>query len=203
MDAQRIFEPTPGPRRRRGRRLHRRPHDQGRRRDAVLQGQGGTPARGRARLRDDPALRLRLPPVRHRRRLAQDRTASSASTTCTRTRNARASWSRPSCRATARGARRWRTLWTTADWHEREQFDLLGVVFDGPPRSAPPAAARRLGRAPDAQGLQGSRRVPRHADHPAQRRSSCSRLRQGAARRKPAVRRDERTRLRLRDPARR
>ena len=23
------------------------------------------------------------------------------------------------------------TLWKTADWHERETFDLLGVIFDG------------------------------------------------------------------------
>ena len=25
------------------------------------------------------------------------------------------------------------TLWKTADWHERETFDLFGVVFDGHP----------------------------------------------------------------------
>ena len=25
------------------------------------------------------------------------------------------------------------TLWKTADWHERETFDLLGVIFDGHP----------------------------------------------------------------------
>jgi NADH-quinone oxidoreductase subunit C len=24
-------------------------------------------------------------------------------------------------------------VWPTADWHEREQFDLLGIVFDGHP----------------------------------------------------------------------
>lgn len=25
------------------------------------------------------------------------------------------------------------TLWKTADWHERETYDLLGIVFDGHP----------------------------------------------------------------------
>ena len=25
------------------------------------------------------------------------------------------------------------TLWKTADWHERETYDLLGVIFDGHP----------------------------------------------------------------------
>jgi NADH-quinone oxidoreductase subunit C len=24
-------------------------------------------------------------------------------------------------------------VWPTCDWHEREQFDLLGIVFDGHP----------------------------------------------------------------------
>ena len=24
-------------------------------------------------------------------------------------------------------------VWPTADWHEREQFDLMGIVFDGHP----------------------------------------------------------------------
>ena len=25
------------------------------------------------------------------------------------------------------------SVWPTCDWHEREQFDLMGIVFDGHP----------------------------------------------------------------------
>ena len=25
------------------------------------------------------------------------------------------------------------SVWPTADWHEREQYDLMGIVFDGHP----------------------------------------------------------------------
>lgn len=28
------------------------------------------------------------------------------------------------------------SVWPTADWHEREQFDLMGIVFDGHPNLA-------------------------------------------------------------------
>jgi len=28
------------------------------------------------------------------------------------------------------------SVWPTADWHEREQFDLMGVQFDGHPNLA-------------------------------------------------------------------
>ena len=31
------------------------------------------------------------------------------------------------------GAQRRRRVWPTADWHEREAFDLMGIVFDGHP----------------------------------------------------------------------
>ena len=49
------------------------------------------------------------------------------------------------------------TLWPTAEWHEREVFDLFGVRFNGNPRPAAHPDARQLGRPPAAQGLSGGR----------------------------------------------
>ena len=37
-------------------------------------------------------------------------------------------------------------LWSTADWHEREVYDLSGVYFTGHPEPAPHPLPRRLGR---------------------------------------------------------
>ena len=39
-------------------------------------------------------------------------------------------------------------VWPAAGWPEREVWDMFGIVFDGHPRSAAPADARGLGRAP-------------------------------------------------------
>ena len=44
-----------------------------------------------------------------------------------------ASGSRWGCPTTIRTCRRSPPLFPTADWHERETWDLFGVVFDGHP----------------------------------------------------------------------
>ena len=51
-------------------------------------------------------------------------------------------------------------VWPTADWHEREAWDLMGIAFDGPPEPEAHPARRRLGRAPAAQGLPASAASP-------------------------------------------
>ena len=48
-------------------------------------------------------------------------------------------------------------IWKTANWHEREAYDLYGINFEGTQRPAANPDAGGLGRAPAAQGLQGSR----------------------------------------------
>ena len=52
-------------------------------------------------------------------------------------------------------------VWSTADWHEREVFDLSGVLFTGPRRPAAHPLARGLGRPSAAQGLPAARRISR------------------------------------------
>ena len=44
-------------------------------------------------------------------------------------------------------------VWKTADWHEREVFDLSGVNFIGHPESSAHPLPRRLGRLSAAEGL--------------------------------------------------
>ena len=44
-------------------------------------------------------------------------------------------------------------VWPTADWHEREQFDMMGIEFSRPPQPEAADHAVGLGRAPAAQGL--------------------------------------------------
>ena len=50
-------------------------------------------------------------------------------------------------------------VWPTADWHEREAWDMMGIAFDGHPNLDPDPDGRRLGRAPAAQGLSDRRRA--------------------------------------------
>ena len=74
------------------------------------------------------------------------------------------------------------SVWPTADWHEREQFDLMGITLRRASEPAAPPDGGRLGRAPAAQGLSDRRRAgallgrrmtiaperaPRLADRPA------------------------------------
>ncbi len=44
-------------------------------------------------------------------------------------------------------------LYPTADWQERETYDMFGIVFDGHPEPDPDPHAGRLGGPPAAQGL--------------------------------------------------
>ena len=63
-------------------------------------------------------------------------------------------------------------VWKTANWFEREVYDLFGVDLHRPPRPPPHHAARRLGRPPAAQGLPGGGRLARNlqrAREPARR----------------------------------
>ena len=50
-------------------------------------------------------------------------------------------------------------VWPTADWHEREAYDLMGIVLRGPPEPRAHPDGRRLGGAPAAQGLPDRRRA--------------------------------------------
>ena len=84
-------------------------------------------------LKSEPGPRLRLPDEPLRRRLAEARTRSTSSTTSSPTRSGTV---RAQGAARPRGSRRCRRVegvWKAADWHEREAFDLLGVVFTGHP----------------------------------------------------------------------
>ena len=61
-------------------------------------------------------------------------------------------------RRRARAERR-SPVWPTADWHEREAFDLMGIAVRRPPEPEADPPRRRLGRAPAAQGLPDRRRA--------------------------------------------
>ena len=50
-------------------------------------------------------------------------------------------------------------VWPTADWHEREAYDMLGINIIGPSEPEADPDGRRLGRAPAAQGLPDRRRA--------------------------------------------
>ena len=48
-------------------------------------------------------------------------------------------------------------VYPTADWQERETWDMFGIVYDGHPGADPDPHAGRLGRSPPAQGLPARR----------------------------------------------
>ena len=50
-------------------------------------------------------------------------------------------------------------VWPTADWHEREAWDLMGIRDRRPPEPEADPPRRRLGRPPAAQGLPARRRA--------------------------------------------
>ena len=50
-------------------------------------------------------------------------------------------------------------VWPTADWHEREACDLMGIAHRRPPEPEADPPRRRLGRPPAAQGLPARRRA--------------------------------------------
>ena len=69
-------------------------------------------------------------------------------------------------------------IWATADWHEREAYDMYGIKFPRPPGSAPHPHVGRLPVLPAAQGFPARRPPQRHARRGLQQ----------AARRWPAAR---------------
>ena len=50
-------------------------------------------------------------------------------------------------------------VWPTADWHEREAWDMMGIPIEGHPNLKRILMRRRLGGAPAAQGLPDRRRA--------------------------------------------
>ena len=56
------------------------------------------------------------------------------------------------------------SMWKSANWMEREIFDLLGVDVRGPLRPAPHADARGLDRPSAAQGFRRAAGIPRYLD---------------------------------------
>ena len=50
-------------------------------------------------------------------------------------------------------------IWPTADWHEREAFDMMGIRDRGPPEPPADPDGGRLGGPPAAQGLPDRRRA--------------------------------------------
>ena len=96
--------------------------------------------------------------ARHARR--RSRSASRSTTTCSRARRRRRARARPGVARRRRDAsRRVVPVWPTADWHEREAWDMMGIPFDGHPEPRPDPDGRRLGGAPAAQGLPDRRRA--------------------------------------------
>ena len=51
------------------------------------------------------------------------------------------------------------SVWPTCDWHEREQFDLMGIVFDGHPNLERLLMPEDWEGPPAAQGLSARRRA--------------------------------------------
>ena len=143
--------------------------------------------RGRARaLRDDPALRFTALARHHRRRHPAARAALRGELQPGGAVDvaARACGVKVRVAATQPHVPTVIGIWPSAGFLEREVWDLFGVVFDGPPGPAPAADARRLGRAPAAQGLPGAGRRAgevRRADCRSPRSSSGRTWRRTAA----------------------
>ena len=81
-------------------------------------------------------------------------------------------------------------VWPTADWHEREASDLVGIRFAGRAGLRRHPAGRRLGGPPAAQGLRDARRLAGRAPRrPRLRGLQVGRVGRDAARRRAEARR--------------
>ena len=73
------------------------------------------------------------------------------------------------------------SVWSTAEWHEREVFDLMGVLFLGPSRSAAHPLPGGLGGPSVAEGLPDAGRVSRDSGEIDRCRPSASNPRRSSS----------------------
>ena len=98
-------------------------------------------------LQGRPRPRLRQPDVPVRGRLSRRRRRRGwrSSTTSTPTRTATCFVLKVHLPREAPAVPTVEGVWGVANWHEREAFDMFGIVLRGPQRPAPHPAPRRLG----------------------------------------------------------
>jgi hypothetical protein len=90
---------------------------------------------------------------------SRSRSASRSTTTCSRSRPGRVACGVQAGSTTASRCRPSIAVWPTADWHEREAWDMMGIPIEGHPNLKRILHGRRLGGPPAAQGLPDRRRA--------------------------------------------
>ena len=92
----------------------------------------------------------------------RSRSVSPSATTCSRSGPARGRHRACACRSgstTPKHVPSGRAVWPTADWQEREVWDMMGIRFTRPSRPPPHPHGGRLGGLPAPQGLPDRRRA--------------------------------------------